>query len=167
MQQMPQKMRRNATINISAPTGKTAVIKMPSPSARAHSPAQRHGPKPGGRGPKPEYMALLPLSFRRLPVPFYTKAPLSFLLHRGKAPKFPRAFWEVLDIFPPSCNIKATLLHAALRADPRTARIGKDGTSHAGNEQQKPAFYRFGHPQNDTHLQRVRRDQSGAGLPRF
>ena len=57
---MPQKMRRNATRNISAPTGKTAATKMPSPSASAHSPTQCHGPPPGGgpggRGPKPGYM---------------------------------------------------------------------------------------------------------------
>ena len=32
---MPQKMRRNATRNISAPTGKTAAMKIPSPSASA------------------------------------------------------------------------------------------------------------------------------------
>ena len=57
---MPQKMRRNATRNISAPTGKTAVIKMPSPSANAHSPTQRHGPD-GGRGGGFGTMLLPPL----------------------------------------------------------------------------------------------------------
>ena len=47
---MPQKMRRNATRNISAPTGKTAAMKIPSPSASAQTPTQRHGPNSGGPG---------------------------------------------------------------------------------------------------------------------
>ena len=98
-------MRRNATRNISAPTGKTAVIKMPSPSANAHSPTQRHGPD-GGRGGGFGTM-LLPLS-RRSPAPFYTKARNVFPLYHGKAPNFYVGLCAILDNFPAPYSIRIT-----------------------------------------------------------
>ena len=99
---MPQKMRRNATRNISAPTGKTAAMKIPSPSASAQTPTQCHGPNsggPGGRGGGFEYM-LFPSS------PFYTKAAAAFLLYRDKASNFVMLSFVILDILSSLCNIK-------------------------------------------------------------
>ena len=92
---MPQKMRRNATRNISAPTGKTAAMKIPSPSASAQTPTQRHGPNSGG-----------PLLSRRSPAPFYTKAAAAFLLYRDKASNFVMLSFVILDILSSLCNIK-------------------------------------------------------------
>lgn len=105
---MPQKMRRNATRNISAPTGKTAAMKIPSPSASAQTPTQRHGPNsggPGGRGGGFEYM-LFPSSPGRSPAPFYTKAAAAFLLYRDKASNFVMLSFVILDILSSLCNIK-------------------------------------------------------------
>ena len=93
---MPQKMRRTATRNISAPTGKTAAMKIPSPSASAQTPTQRHGPNsggPGGRGGGFEYM-------------LFPSSPGVRLLHRDKASNFVILSFVILDILSSLCNIK-------------------------------------------------------------
>ena len=101
---MPQKMRRNATRNISAPTGKTAAMKIPSPSASAQTPTQRHGPNSGGPGGI--RIHAFPLLSRRSPAPFYTKAAAAFLLYRDKASNFVILSFVILDILSSLCNIK-------------------------------------------------------------
>ena len=108
-----------------------------------------------------------PLLSRLLPAPFYTKAAVLFLLYHGKASIFSLLSFIILDIFSSSCNIRTTSFYRGSASVFRTDRNGKDGTPHAGNEQKKPAFYRLRHSQNDPYLQRMRRNQSRAGLPRF
>lgn len=166
---MPQKMSRNATRNISAPTGNTAATKMPSPSASAHSPTQRHGPPPGGGpggcGPKPGYIALPPsFSASACSILYKTDAFVP-APPRQSAKVFSDAL-EILDIFSSSCNIKTTSLYRgsasfspALHASERTAH------PHARNEQKKSAFYRLRHPPYDARESGLRCHQPGAGLP--
>lgn len=104
---MPQKMRRNATRNISAPTGKTAAMKIPSPSASAQTPTQRHGPNsggPGGRGGGFEYMLSPPLPAFACSILY--KSGRAFLLYRDKASNFVMLSFVILDILSSLCNIK-------------------------------------------------------------